>query len=154
MTDKGWAKLGATMKTLSKGPHVRVGIFEGSGADRPPEPGARENPTNVELAFWFEFGTWSQPARPWFRITFEKKRPDWAALMKRLLSAIARGKLNDAQALGLLGERAASDLRLTVTQGAFIFAPNALRTIQLKGSSRPGIDTGRMVNAVTYKVAA
>ena len=108
---------------------------------------------NVALAVIHEFGVPQKniPSRPFLRSTFDAKKTEWNALLSRMALGVLRGKLTVEQALGLLGQRASADVKLRITTGNN-FVPNAPRTIAAKGSSRPLIDTGRLVNSISYQV--
>ena len=54
------------------------------------------------------------------------------------------------QLLNTLGAKAAADVKNTIRQG--IPPPNSPETIRRKGSSRPLIDTGQLINAITWIV--
>ena len=51
-----------------------------------------------------------------------------------------------------LGEKYTSMVKKTIKDAKTWAVPNATSTIAMKGSSSPLIDTGRMVNAVSYEI--
>lgn len=147
--DRGFAKFIAAGKSLRARPHVRVGVLgntaprDGKGLD------------NAELALVMEFGTRNGriPARPFLGGTAERKNGEWLALLGKAIPKVLEGKLTIERALALVGERAAADVKRTITSSEGL-AANAPSTIRRKGSSRPLIDTGRLLQSISYDVAS
>lgn len=146
ITDKGLNRLKKMSEQLARKPYVKVGVL-GNTAPR------GDGVDNVALAVIHEFGVPQKniPSRPFLRSTFDAKKGDWNNLLSRMALGVLRGKLTVEQALGLLGQRASADVKLRITSGNN-FVPNAPRTIAAKGSSRPLIDTVRLVNSISYVV--
>lgn len=131
-----------------------------------------EGLTIAKYARWNNYGTYTHdehgqttsriPARPFFTegFFFEKYRERREKLAKRLISMITSGKLTAEDACNKIGLQAVSDVRDAISTGPW--APNAPSTMARKlakskgkKSSRgvkPLIDTGDMINAVTYIV--
>lgn len=120
------------------GASVQVGVLEG------------------ELAMIFavqEYGSPKRniPARPAMRQTFENRRADLIRLQAKIAQALIEGKINEIRAMQLLGAWAAGAIKATITsEGNFV--PLAPATVRAKGSSKPLIDTGQLVAAVTFVV--
>lgn len=130
-------------------PYVKVGVLGGAkDARQGGEIG------NVELAMIHEFGSPKAgiPERSFIRSTFEMGKAGYVADFRRLLVAVVEGKMTVPRALGLMGLKISSDIKKRVTSGTGIPPPNAPSTIAAKGSSRPLIDTGRLVNSVSHEV--
>ena len=153
--DRGWKALFERLEVLKKHDvNVRVGIFsdeKGGGEER--EGGL----TNVEIAAVHEFGAPEAniPERPFIRSTFDAYKQEYAEMVTKVLRGVIEGKLGVKQALDLVGAKMVADINKVVrqTQGpAYGFAPLKPETIDRKGSSRPLIDTGRMIAAVTWAV--
>lgn len=144
--DKGLGKLMRLGAQLKAHPRVKVGVLGKSA----PREGAIDN---VGLAVVHEFGVPSKgiPSRPFLRSTFDAKKDDWNKLLARMVVQALAGKLTVHQALGLLGQRAAADVKRRITSGNN-FVPNAPATIARKGSSRPLVDTGRLLGSISYEV--
>jgi len=132
-----------------------------------PEAGAVEHDetdlSNVELGVVHEFGTAGVslgrsgatsggiPARSFIRSTFDQKQKRWLALMARAAKVLYSEKvLNPRQVLGVVGEKAKSDIIRTINKGI----PPALvpSTIRRKGSSKPLIDTGQLKASITWAI--
>lgn len=130
---------------------VVVGITEDSDV-------ARENGlTNSQLLYLHENGVPSHniPARPVLKpaIAENGTREKIQDLMKEgLKDAILRGDVERAEQCyhkaGMLGRDACKNY---ITSGSKL-APNAPSTIAKKGSSLPLVDTGSMLNSISYAV--
>ncbi len=155
--DMGYKDFLRRMKALNGKPHVKVGFL----ADKKEERDGASGPTNVEVAAANEFGTKRIPARPFIRSTFSAHQGEYERLGEKLSRAVVDGKMSLATALGLLGEKAAADIKQTVTQGAGVPPPNAPATVKHKGHDRTliGGDAkknqagGQMIGAVTWALA-
>jgi phage gpG-like protein len=115
-------------------------------------PMAQTETTNVLIGGVHEFGTMNGrvPERSFIRSTMhaqEVKIKGWcAALMKQVVEL----KITVPNALGKLGELLTAEMKRTIRAGI----PPALKqeTIDRKGSSKPLIDTGQLLNSITYEV--
>jgi phage gpG-like protein len=127
-------------------PYVAVGVI-GNKAEEP-----RGQINNATLAAIHEFGTEDGhiPARSFLRSTFREKRSAMLSLTKDLYSKVIFRKLSVEEALAIIGEKFVSEIKAKITAG--IPPPNAESTIKQKGSSTPLIDTGQLINSITYKV--
>lgn len=91
------------------------------------------------------------PPRPVIEPALEYNRDRIVAQLRRMVLAAANG--DDAnvkryqQRVGLAGQNAARDW---FTNPANHWPPNSPRTIAMKGSSQPLIDTGNMRKAIIY----
>lgn len=132
----------------AKAAYVKAGVM-GTAA----RAGDHTGMTNARLAAIHEYGLSSAPARPFIGPPFRRKR---AEFIKKVQKAY-REALDTSNPqlimheLALIGQEMAADIKGWVTQGMNL-APNAPSTIAMKGSSRPLVDTGSMINSVTYQV--
>jgi hypothetical protein len=136
--DRGaWRKLYNLVKKTT-GASVKVGVFDGELA---------------VIAAVQEYGSPLRniPARPAVRQTFENHRGELIALQAKIAQAIIAGKLDEVRAMTLLGMWAAGAIKATITSEGN-FAPLAPATVRAKGSSKPLIDTGQLVGAITFVV--
>jgi len=140
----GLKRLQASAKQLEGKPRVKIGVL-GSGYHGP-------DLTNAELAAIHEFGAprANIPERSFLRGTFDAKNREWQKFAEKLLKAIAAGRIDADQALGLLGERAVADVRKTIRNG--IAPPLKAATVRRKGSSKPLIDTGRLLQSISWSI--
>jgi len=131
------AKLKAIAASMGGG-QVSVGFM--AGATYP------DGTPVAAVAFWNEYGA-SGPPRPFFRQMIAKESPSWAYKMAKLAKAT---DYNGPQVLGMMGE----DIKGALQQSINEFATPALApdTVKAKGFSKPLIDTGHMLNSVTYEV--
>lgn len=129
-----------------KAGHVAVGVIDGSGGEQ-----TEDGITIAGLAVVHEFGAPKAgiPARLPMTLTLEQKAEAIQEAQRRLGLSIMQGRPT-AEALGLLGEFVSSEIRNTIQQG--LEPPNSEKTIERKGSSKPLIDSGRLINSYTYDV--
>ena len=118
--------------------------------------------TNAQLAIFQEFGTETIPARPFVGESFRVHREQYRLLLQALIKdAIVTGKVSLVQALGLMGQKMAADMKAYITSQPADWAPMALSTYLQKVSlTRKGafndpkllIDTGRLRASISYEV--
>lgn len=144
--DRGWKRIMKRMRGLDDSA-VRIGFF---GQEDVGEDGI----TVVELAAIHEYGAPSAgiPERSFLRRTFREAKKELNEFCLKLWKRIQAGELDEERALKLLGEWGAAMVKKRVTAGEHIPPPLQQATIDAKGSDRPLVDTGRMINAVTYDV--
>lgn len=119
------------------------------------EPGTKRESVNTSLtvaqvASYNEFGTEDKDgktrihARPFIRGTYEKRRQD-------IIDHTAKFLYRDPEnVLGHVGLYVVSLIQEEIRKG--IAPENSKYTIARKGSSKPLIDTGQLINSITYKV--
>ena len=123
---------------------VNVGVPEGK---------REEDGTPVAMiAAVHEFGSPSQgiPERPFLRVAVQRNRQKYVRLNRINLVKMLRGQATVEQALGQLGEMAKGDVQTEIRSGEF--TPLKEATIKRKGSSRPLIDTGQMVQSIAWEL--
>lgn len=145
---KMWDQL---RKKLPEGAHVQVGVIGAAGSAT-----TDSGITMIELAAIHEFGSPKAgiPERSFIRSTFE--RPE----VLEQLNVMARGyarlvvadKITWDVALGRLGAWAAAEIKGAIKKKLTTGPALAPATIVRKGSSTPLIDTGRLINAITWLV--
>jgi HK97 gp10 family phage protein len=128
---------------------LRVGLLGNKKALR----GKGDKLTNAQVAIHNEFGTSTARARPFLRPTVAKGSKAYAEFLGEGMKKAIAGEKAFTETLGLLGQRVSADVKNYITQGSNL-RPNEDSTIARKGSSRPLIDTGRMMNSITYEVKA
>lgn len=106
--------------------------------------------TNAELAMFHEFGL-GVPERSFIRAAFDKNHPKYDENMVKLVRALYDGKITAERVVGLLGAQIASDIRNYIRDSGELL-PNAPSTIAAKGSSKPLIDKGQLVNSISSAV--
>lgn len=128
-------------KKLNRPETLRVGFLEGSNYP---------NGTSVPMVAAFnEFGTSRAPPRPFFRNMVNAKSAQWPGALAKMLETNG----NDVNAaLKLVGEGIKGQLQQSIRD--LVSPPLAASTIKRKGSDKPLIDTGVMINSVDYEVVS
>lgn len=126
--------------------YVKVGVLGEGPKNRPRDAG----PSNVELAIWHEYGTRTAPERSFLRSTMKRNAVAYATFLGANIHLVIQQKRKLEQLLNALGAKAAADVKNTIRLG--IPPPNSPETIRRKGSSKPLIDTGQLVNSITWIV--
>jgi hypothetical protein len=148
--DVVWRKLykrAIEMRTLK----ARVGVLASKGGMR---SAGDSGLTLVELAAIHEFGSADGhiPERSFIRSTFyERAAAELREMCGKITKAIVLGAVDVRQGIGMLGAWGAAQVKNTITQ-TDIPPPLAPSTIAAKGSSKPLVDTGQMLNAITWEV--
>jgi hypothetical protein len=124
---------------------VKVGVLTGTG----PHPKAGGALTS-EVAWWNEYGTERIPERPFMRNTVLLQGRDWIVLVRALLNQFVNGKITENRALGLLGEKAKSDVQDTIV--SLSTPANAPSTVARKGSANPLIDIGHLRQSIQWQI--
>lgn len=147
--DRLWRELRERISGIGKA-RVKVGVFDDSG---PREGGL----SMAELAAVHEFGTIDGhiPARSFLRGTFERRRNDMVNMCSRVARMLLNDKIEIEKALEILGAWGAAAVKDTIRK-RLTTGPepqeNAPSTIAAKGSSTPLVDTGALINAITWVV--
>jgi hypothetical protein len=152
--DHGFQELKAELKRLAaEGLEVKVGILGDTDKNE-----RTDGPlTNVEIGAIHEFGGGNVPQRSFLRSTVDLKQAEYRRLINNGLRKMVThrgGSLRDGamRLLELVGMKAAADVKARITEGAGIPPPLAPSTIARKGSSRPLVDTGQLLNSISWKV--
>jgi hypothetical protein len=145
--DRGWGVLRKAARTVRDGDStVKVGVIGETGR----KGAAGDALNNVELATVHEFGTATVPERSFIRSTYEAHRDEMVLLMARLVPALYAQKITVQQLLGLVGAKFAAEIKNTIR--ASIPPPLSPVTIAEKGSSLPLVDTGQLINSISWVV--
>lgn len=98
------------------------------------------------------------PPRPFFSVSLNKGKENYASVIRRGLKAVISGELSVENVLEQVGEASKGDIQKGIID---IESPalneNTLRARDRRhysgvGSSKPLVDSGQMLQAVTYKV--
>jgi len=147
--DRIWRQLRQKIKGIARA-KVRVGVI-----------GNKRHVGGIsmaELAAIHEFGAPNAgiPARPFLVPTFQLKRSELVAFTEKLARKLLNESIDIEQALGLLGAWAAAAVKKTITSQMVTprLADSAAgrRTIARKGSSVTLVDTGQLLNSITWAV--
>lgn len=133
------------LKMGESGMSVTIGV-QGKDAGAKKEGGL----TNVQVASYHEFGTENIPQRSFIRSNDEKNKAQYKKVIAEIKDKIIFGQMKVDQGLGLLGEKVRADIQAGIRAG--IEPALSEKTIKAKGSSVPLIDTGQLIQAITYDV--
>ena len=140
--DRGYRRITLDFKEL-KGKGVKVGVMGSESA---------EGTSVVDYAFYNEFGTSTIPPRPFMAMTADKNRDKVQAFAGFMVGKMIDGRLDANTVLKNLGEWYKAQIQLTIRNAKSWAEPNVPSTIAMKGSSSPLIDTGRLVNSISYEL--
>jgi len=143
--DRGWKRILSEAEKLYSG-SVKVGVLSDSGST------AGGDLTLVELAVIHEYGTDSTPERSFIRSTLDESRGEYKVLSRHLAKQVIGGKITADQALQAIGAWGSGKIRTKMARGPHIPPPLKQATIDRKGSDRPLVDTGTLMNSVTSQV--
>lgn len=148
--DHVFRELRAKIANIAKA-YVKVGVLEANGSA---EVDGGDGLTMAELAAIHEYGAPRAgiPARSFIRNTFSDS--EGAAKLKAFMVRTAKGliqeKLEVAQALNQLGAFAQSLIKKRIKE--HIPPPLKPATVKRKGSSTPLVDTGQLINSITWEI--
>jgi hypothetical protein len=140
--DHGWFAIKKELKKF-RGSYTAIGFF-GHGGDPSEDIAARAGVN--------EYGSIKQkiPSRPFTRQTFDRNHKKINNQIVKEYNAILNKKQTSKKALIRLGLWYKALTQLTIRKGDFI--DNKPATIKRKrGSSKPLIDTGQMVNSIEHR---
>lgn len=120
---------------------VKVGIQAGSGS--------HDGVDILDIAIYNHFGTRDIPSRPFVSDCFDKNQGQISEAKKRIVYRVMEG-MPASTGLAQLGQWYQAVLKGHIRNGGWV--PNAPATIKRKGSSKPLIDTGQLVNSVRWKI--
>nr|DAK80367.1 MAG TPA: virion morphogenesis protein [Caudoviricetes sp.] len=128
-----------------KGLSVVVGVTAKSNA-------RSDEITNADLAMIHEFGSPAHniPERSFLREPLINNAEAVANLAKNAIGKFIAGEISLETALGYVGEEAKGISKAAVADGISPALKPA--TIKRKKSSKPLIDTGQLLNSITYEV--
>lgn len=140
LIDHGFDKIiQQALKLDGKG--VKVGIRRGKGS--------HEGTDMLDIAVYNHFGTATIPARPFVSDCAEKNAGQIQEAQKRLVYRVYQGGLSADGALAELGAWYVNVQKGHILHGGW--TPNAPATVKRKGSNRPLVDTGQLVNTVDWE---
>ena len=102
----------------------------------------------ARVAVWNEFGTHNIPSRPFFRTAIDGNREKIFNMTAKIADNAMVGKTTVEKAFDQLGLYMQSIIRASIRSN--IPPPNSPKTVKAKNSSRTLIDTGQMINSVTW----
>lgn len=126
---------------------VQVGAFE--DAKYGPE---NDNLNVAQVMQWNEEGTSTNPVRPFMRVGFMAPiiKGSYDKYFIQSMERIALGESSFLKEYQRIGKIAEKDLKEVIAD--WDTPPNSPRTIAEKGFNDPLVDTGTMLNSITYRV--
>jgi hypothetical protein len=146
--DRVWRELRKKLEELDAADAgVKVGVLS-SGPEREEGDGV----SMVELAAIHEFGAPRAgiPERSFIRRAMRENEGALARVMTRVARQIINDDLSIAEALEVLGHWGVSAIKATIKSG--VTPELAPATIARKKSSKPLVDTGQLINAITFAI--
>ena len=139
--DIGYAALVAALKEIGRSAAaVYIGL-----------PGESTDAETLIAAASNEFGTDTIPERSFLRSTVDENAGAYLSDLAEDVVRVAEGRgSNLTTVLKRTGQRASDDVKRKIV--SLRSPPNAAATVAKKGSDNPLIDTGRLLQSITYKV--
>jgi hypothetical protein len=161
--DHGWNRIRKELKKLNGG-YTAIGFF-GHGGDPSDDLAARaavqelgatiKVTKKMRFYFLYKFGFMLKkaviviPKRSFMKQTFDKNKNKINKQLDLAYDQVLKGSFGTKQMLARIGEWWIGLTKLTIRSGSF--KPNSGFTISQKGSTRPLVDDGEMINGVEHK---
>lgn len=147
--DRVWRKLQRKLQRARR-VGVNVGMIASKGGNQRTESGI----TLAELAAIHEFGSPSAniPERSFIRRTFDEGKKEFEEISAKVAKGIILDRFSVEKGMEILGAWGANAVKKRVTSGEHIPPPLKAATIAAKGSDRPLVDTGVMINAISWEI--
>lgn len=99
-----------------------------------------------------EFGSRSDyiPERPFLRVGVQNSFTKYTALASKQLPNVLAGSITIDELLGMMGTLAVGSVQKQIRTGSYI--RNSPSTIAMKGSDKPLIDTGQMIQSIAWVI--
>lgn len=150
VNDKKWRAI--MKRTASMNDYVKVGVL-GSAGGGDPVPGG-SGFTIKDIAEAHEYGIPGVlKERSYIRRTLIEKRRAIGSFIGKLAGHVLTGRLAKARALELIGAMVAGDIKRLIVSGR-VTPDIAEATKKAKGSSKPLLDEGTLLNHITFEVVS
>lgn len=103
-----------------------------------------------QYAIFVEYSTSKIPSRPFFRSFQWNKGEMLKQLCKRMFNSCVNGNIKPIDAYKRVGRYAKSAIEDSLLNGTW--QPNAEVTVKMKGSDRPLVDTGNLLNSIGFVI--
>lgn len=150
LDDTVWKRILTELKNANRS-YVKVGVIGAAAMQK-----TADGVSMAELALIHTYGSpkRSIPARPFIAEGINAQEAKIKTLTEKLAEKVSTGKLTIQTALATLGEAGAAAVKRYVKSGPYIRPLLKAATIEAKGSSRPLIDSSRMINSVSYEIVS
>jgi len=144
--DHGYEALFRRLAQRNQGRVVDVGVMGQEGAGIYEGTGL----TVADVASFHEFGR-GVPERSFIRAYVDENREQIENTLRRMAQKVIKGEVRSFDAgLELIGQRIQNEIKKRIKAG--IEPALAQSTIDRKGSKPPLIDTGQLINSITYEL--
>lgn len=143
--DMGFKRITKEIHEL-KGHSIKIGIWDEGGGE------GNKKASVLEYAMFNEFGTSRIPARPFMQTTYDNHADEVKKFTELMVDKIINNSATTERTLKVIGEFYQMKVQQTIREAKNWAAPNDPKTVELKGSSSPLIDTGRLIGAVRYEI--
>lgn len=145
--DRVWRKITSAVAKAGAA-EVRVGVIGSDAEQQHPDSGL----TVAEIALIHEYGSDAAgvPARSFIGRTFDKRSRLITSMIAQAASNVIHHQSSMVPELEKMGRRLAAEIRQTILSG--VSPELAQATIDKKGHDHPLIDSGVLVDAISYKV--
>ncbi len=142
--DSGAAKLNTLVVQLARFATFTIKVgFQDSSVDE-------EGTPIVQIAIWNEFGTDDIPARPFLTRAIDLNQKKIGDRYEIEIDKVIAGKQDALRAAKRLGIYGVQLVKESIRKSPSWAEENADATKDKKGSSKPLVDTGEMLNSVTW----
>jgi len=111
----------------------------------------KDGPTNIVVANAHEFGL-GVPERSFIRLTVDQKATQHRRVIRNVGRQVASLRRTQKEGLEILGQSIVSDMRGTIRAQPGEWDELSDATVDRKGSDKALIDTGQMINSITFQV--
>jgi hypothetical protein len=127
---------------------ITIGFQGQSGSALHPEA----NVPMAKVAKWHEYGTAEIPARPFLRTTAKQNKKEFKDANKKAISDVIDQRAKPEEVLERLGQIGADAAKKVVLNASDWAEPLSSSTVKRKGFSAPLVDTGSMVDAISWAI--
>jgi len=147
--DLGWGKIIAEIRKM-KGSHTKVGLPQEGSVEPNPDTGITEMSELVAIGAVHEFGAPNKniPERSFVRATTDDNRSRIIKMQQLEISKITGGKSTVDISLKRMGTVVQGMMQRKIRQGPFV--PLKPATIRKKGSTKPLIDKGQLIQSIQH----
>lgn len=146
-TDRGYAELVKRVAVVRERTTVTIGVHAAEG-------GAQEaggDVTVLDVALFAEFGTKTEPARPFISGWADENEDANKERLRLIGRRVMSGRIKSTEiGLSLFGILGVAQVQRRIKAG--ILPVNADSTIEAKGSSTPLVNHGQLLSSITFRV--
>ena len=146
-TNKNWLKQFEKKITTLNKKEVAVGFPAGKGLGT---PYYKTGASVIQVAIWNNYGTRRIPPRPFFDLGAIRIQRELHLIADADIRLCLQGKLDATTMMNQWGVKSKGIIQEQILNTSS--PPDAPRTIAKKGSAHPLIDTGHMMQSVTYVI--